>query len=114
MSDDKDGSIKINPTVIGAWIAVIIPLWSGIVYGVTKWQDIMKHSEVDLSVYVMKADDKIKELEAKIERTEILIAFYEDKADNLSESQKNKYELAKSRLARLQARRDEETGVVRN
>lgn len=120
--DTEKGVLKVNPKTILMWLGIVIPVWGMLTASVIFYNDIMFKSKTDLSIYVKKADhtaehaaeiakEDFEKLEAKIERTEILIAIYARDVGGLSEQDKNDYELAKSRLGRLQAQRDAKTGV---
>lgn len=115
MTKPENNEITINPTAlgktIGMWIGVIFPLWGVIAYGFAYEKDIMKKSEYDMSVYVKKSEDSFDNLEARIERTRILIAVYSRNPETLTEKEKNEYEAAKARLISLTEQRDRIMGV---
>lgn len=117
-----NGIVKLNPKTILTWLGIILPVWGMMTTGIVFYNDLMFKSKTDLTVYVTKdehsvehetavAKEEFEKLEAKIERTEILIAIYARDVAALSEQDKNEYDLAKARLGRLQAQRDAKTGV---
>lgn len=110
-NNESKGIIKLNPSVIGAWIAVVIPLWGGIAYMFKYDQNVMKKTEYDLTQYVTTESDSFSKLEARIERTKILIAVYSRNSASLTEIEKNEYEAAKARLINLVQQRDKVLGV---
>ncbi len=120
--DDDKGTIKLDPKIIATWLGVVIPLWGMIGFVFQYDQDVMKKSEFDMSEYVLQKEHDeyhqkaireaaFKDLEARIERTEILVAVYSRNSDQLTESEKNSYDRARARLIQLEQQRDLYIGV---
>lgn len=82
--------------ILGVWV----PLYSGIA--------LLWNYEKSL---VKKADIAVMDLDARIERTEIIVAIYSRDTHTLTETEKNEYSRAKARLIQLEAQRDKILGV---
>lgn len=94
------GVIKNKIQIATALIGVFIPLWGGIVFAWNYEKSLVK-----------KADLAVMDLDARIERTEIIVAIYSRDVDNLTEIDKNDYSRAKARLIQLEAQRDKLLGI---
>ena len=87
--------------------AVLIPLWGGIVFlwnyddSLVKKVDLLDHSK-----YITKSQMAVQDLDARLERTEIIVAIYSRNTETLSPNEVNKYERAKARLINLETQRD--------
>lgn len=84
----------------GLVIGVILPLWGGMVFLYDYEKNLVK-----------KPDLALTDLDARIERTEILVAVYSRDTERLTEPEKNAYERSKSRLIHLESQRDKLLGV---
>ena len=93
--------INLDPKIIGAWLGVILPLWGGAAFLWNYEKNLVKVRDLDY-----------RELDARIERTEIMIAIFSRDVDTLTEKEKNDYERAKARLINLEAQRDKQLGLV--
>lgn len=99
--------MKLDLHKITLWIGIFIPLWSGIVF-LWSYEKALAY-KVDLPAmhkYVTKSDLAVTDLDARLERTEILVALYGRNPDQLTPDEANKYERAKARLINLETQRD--------
>ena len=92
----KDMTVKEIIGYVTAIFGVIIPLWGGLAFGINYEKNLVK-----------KSDLALLDLDARIERTEILVAVYARNPDTLTEMEKNAYERSKARLISLEQQRDE-------
>ena len=81
--------------------AVLLPLWGGAVF-LWNYQDNL----------VKKSDLAVMDLDARLERTEIIVAVYSRNTAELSPDEVNKYERAKARLINLENQRDNLLGLA--
>ena len=85
---------------IATIFGIILPLWGGAVFLFNYEKSIAK-----------KSDLAIMDLDARIERTEIIVAIYSRDPQVLTELEKNEYDRAKNRLLSLEGQRDKLLGV---
>ena len=85
-------------------IATILGIISTILVAVTWFYNYEKN-------LVKTSDLAIMDLDARIERTEILVAVYSRNPETLTEMERNMYERAKARLIQLESQRDKLLGV---
>ena len=106
MAKLEDVSIK----HMAGFLTVVAPLWAAIAFGFHYEANLVK--KVDIEQMVIKPELAAKDLDARIERTEILIAIYARDVEALSEDDKNDYSRAKARLLNLEEQRDKLMGVM--
>lgn len=114
VSEDRRGIFTVNFNTIATVFGVVIPLWGGLFYGISFYNDIMLKSEFEQHYVVKTAHDhqhSVDKLDATIERTQILVAVYSLHAGNLNEAEKNAYEQSKARIIQLQEQRDRLLGL---
>ena len=75
--------------------AVLVPLWGGMVF-LWNYQDNL----------VKKSDLAVMDLDARLERTEIIVAVYSRNPEGLTTDEVNKYDRARARLINLERQRD--------
>ena len=92
--------MKIDLHKMTTLFAVLIPLWGGAVF-LWNYQDNL----------VKKSDLAVMDLDARLERTEIIVAVYSRNTAELSPDELNKYERAKARLINLENQRDNLLGL---
>lgn len=80
--------------------AVLMPLWGGAVFLWNYQENLVK-----------KSDLAIMDLDARLERTEIIVAVYSRNNSELTNDEINKYERAKARLINLENQRDSLLGI---
>lgn len=95
---------------MAGFLTVVAPLWGAIAFGFHYEVNLVKKNEIATMVH--KKELAAQDLDARIERTEILIAIYARDVDSLSEDDKNQYERAKARLINLENQRDKAMGVM--
>ena len=87
---------KLNIEKLVAIFGIIVPLWGGMAF--------LWNYEKSL---VKTQDLAVLDLDARIERTEILVAVYAKHTSQLSENETNSYNRAKARLIQLESQRDQ-------
>ena len=87
--------MKIDLHKMVTLFAVLVPLWGGAVFLFTYQENLVK-----------KADLAVMDLDARLERTEIIVAVYSRNPEGLTPDEVNKYDRAKARLINLETQRD--------
>lgn len=103
--------MNIDLTKVSLVFGVILPLWGGMAFLYDYDKNLVKKSEVDIDSLVRKTDVDLRDLDARIERTEIIVAIYSRDTDRLTEIEKNSYDRAKQRLISLEEQRDKLLGI---
>lgn len=89
---------------MAGFLTIVAPLWGAIAFGFHYEANLVKKAEI--ADMVLKHELASKDLDARIERTEILVAIYAREVDSLDEEDKNDYARAKARLINLENQRD--------
>lgn len=94
---------------MAGFLTIVAPLWGAIAFGFHYESQLVKKAEI--ADMVFKHELAAKDLDARIERTEILIAIYARDVHSLTEDDKNQYSRAKARLINLETQRDNAMGI---
>ena len=104
--------MKIDLHKMVTLFAVLVPLWGGAVFLWNYQENLVKHSDLpDMTTLVRKTDLAVMDLDARLERTEIIVAVYSRNTEELTPDEINKYERAKARLINLETQRDSLLGL---
>ena len=95
--------MRIDLNKITMIFAVLIPLWGGAAFLWSYEKNLVK-----------KTDLAVMDLDARLERTEIIVAVYSRNTAELTTDEINKYDRAKARLINLESQRDSLLGLSRD
>jgi hypothetical protein len=99
--------MKIDAHKITLWLGIFIPFWSAIVFLWTFNESLARVADLPVMAnYVTKSDSAVTDLDARLERTEILVALYGRNPESLTPDEANRNERAKARLINLETQRD--------
>ena len=104
--------MKLDLHKMTLWIGIFIPLWSGIVFLWSYEKALAYKTDLpNMTKYITRSASAVMDLDARLERTEILVALYGRNPDQLTPDETNKYDRAKARLINLENQRDQLLGV---